>query len=72
MKRLDLIFLKVFLYSLPLVTIIGIFSYFYGLGMFKEIPGNFNLLYNFSGLIFAIWMPMQQLIRNEQRLYNSE
>ncbi|MHB8067831.1 MAG: hypothetical protein ACYDIC_08020 [Desulfobaccales bacterium] len=24
--------------------------------MFKEIPGNFKLLYNFSGLIFAIWM----------------
>ncbi len=56
MKRWDSIFLKVFLYGLPMVIILGIFSYAYGLGRFQGFAGNFRLLYNFSGLIFAIWM----------------
>ncbi len=56
MKRLDSIFLKVFLYGLPLVIILAIFSYRYGLGRFQGLAGNFKLLYNFSGLVFAIWM----------------
>ena len=56
MKRWDTIFLKVFLYGLPMVIILGIFSYAYGLGRFQGFAGNFRLLYNFSGLIFAIWM----------------
>lgn len=56
MKRWDSIFLKVFLYGLPMVIILAIFSYSYGLGKFQGLAGNFKLLYNFSGLVFAIWM----------------
>lgn len=56
MKRLDSILLKVLLYGLPLVIILAIFSYCYGLGIFNQATGNVKLLYNFAGLIFALWM----------------
>ncbi|MEW6659888.1 MAG: hypothetical protein AB1424_14615 [Thermodesulfobacteriota bacterium] len=56
MKRLDSILLKVFLYGLPLVIMLAIFTYSYGLGVFNQIAGKLKLLYNFAGLAFALWM----------------
>lgn len=56
MKKLDSILLKSFLYGLPLVVMLGIFSYYYGLGIFSQATGKIKFLYNFAGLIFAIWM----------------
>jgi len=35
---------------------LGIFSYFYGLGIFNQATGKVKFLYNFVGLIFALWM----------------
>lgn len=56
MKRLDSILLKVFLHGLPLVIILAFFSYFYSSGMINQAVGNVKLIYNFAGLIFALWM----------------
>jgi hypothetical protein len=56
MKRWDSILLRVFLSGLPLVIILGIFSYFYGMDIFKGPQGLVKLLYNCAGLVFAIWM----------------
>jgi hypothetical protein len=56
MKRIDSIILKVFLYGLPIVIILSIFSYVYNLESLNRATGNVKILYNFAGLIFALWM----------------
>jgi hypothetical protein len=56
MKRWDSILLKAFLYGLPLVIILSIFSYFYGLEILNRVPDKIKLLYNFAGLVLALWM----------------
>jgi len=56
MKRWDSIILKIFLYGLPIVIILAIFTYSYGLGMFNQVTGKLKILYNFSGLTLALWM----------------
>ncbi len=56
MKRLDSILLKVFLYGLPAVVALAVFSYSYGLGIINHAAGHVKLLYNFAGFIFAFWM----------------
>jgi hypothetical protein len=56
MSRLDSILLKVFLCGLPLVIILAVFTYFYSLGTINQNAGNVKLIYNFAGLVFALWM----------------
>jgi hypothetical protein len=52
MKRLDTIFLKIFLYGLPVVAMLAIFSYFYSTGIVSYAA----FLNSFAGLVFAVWM----------------
>ncbi|MDD2901429.1 MAG: hypothetical protein PHU44_03250 [Syntrophales bacterium] len=56
MKRWDSILLKVFLYGLPAVIILAIFSYSYGLGKHSQISDKLTLLNGFVGLTLALWM----------------
>jgi hypothetical protein len=57
MKRLDPILLKVFLYGLPLVAGLGVFSYFYSVGVVKH-GGYVSFLNSFAGLAIAVWMTL--------------
>lgn len=55
MKKSDALLLKIFLYGLPAVVALAVLFHAYE----PEIAGrgaSLKLLYNFSGLIFAVWM----------------
>lgn len=56
MKKIDAIVLKVFLYGLPAVVVLGIFAYPYTLETINRAAGHVRLLYNLSGLVFAVWI----------------
>jgi hypothetical protein len=56
MKRLDAILLKSFLYGLPMVIMLAIFSYLYRLGDINQSSDILKLLYNFSGFVLGLWM----------------
>jgi hypothetical protein len=56
MKKADSLLLKAFLYGLPAVIVFAVFSYFYSLGILNHAASSLKLLYNFSGLVLAIWM----------------
>jgi len=58
MKRLDSLLLKVFFYGLPVVIILAVFAYLHGLKGIGHDAGPVKMLYNFSGLIFALWMTL--------------
>lgn len=58
MKRLDSMLLKVFLYGLPVVAVLAIFSYFYSAGVVNHDTGYARLLNSFGGLVFAMWMTL--------------
>jgi hypothetical protein len=56
MKRFDSMLLKVFLYGLPGVLVLAVFSYFYSSGVVNHAYVYFRLLNSFAGLVFAVWM----------------
>jgi hypothetical protein len=56
MKKVDSIVLKAFLYGLPAVIVLAVFSYPYNLETINRAASHVKLLYNFAGLIFAAWM----------------
>ena len=56
MKKIDQIVLRVFLYGLPIVIIMAIISSFYDHNSIVSKPYFFQLYYNFSGLVFGVWM----------------
>jgi hypothetical protein len=56
MKRFDSMLLKVFLYGLPGVLVLAVFSYSYSSGVVSHAYIYFRLLNSFAGLVFAIWM----------------
>jgi hypothetical protein len=56
MKRFDSMLLKVFLYGLPGVLVLAVFSYFYSSGVVNHAYVYFRLLNSFAGFVFAVWM----------------
>lgn len=56
MKKIDKIVLKIFLYGLPVAIGLAIFSSCFDHRTIIEKPEFIQTLYNFSGLIFGIWM----------------
>lgn len=56
MKKLDSILLKVFLYGLPAVIVMGAFSYYNHETLQHATVGCFRYLNNLTGLSFALWM----------------
>ena len=48
--------LKFFVHGLPVVAVLGIFSYFYNAGVVNHETGYARLLNGLAGLIFAMWM----------------
>lgn len=56
MKRFDSVLLRVFLYVLPLVAILAVFSYFYSIGVVKHGDNYVGFLNSFAGFVFAVWM----------------
>ena len=57
MKKLDAIFLKVFLYGLPAVIVFAVFSY-YNQGTLHHNAGYLKYLNGLTGLVFAFWMTL--------------
>lgn len=58
MKKLDSILLKVFLFGLPAVIALAVFTYSYHVGIVDRAASYVKLLYNFAGLVFAFWMTL--------------
>ncbi|MFH1079821.1 MAG: hypothetical protein V1766_06115 [Pseudomonadota bacterium] len=58
MKRFDSMLLKVFLYGLPLVALLAVFSYLYSAGVVSHDTVYARLLNSFAGLVFAMWMTL--------------
>jgi hypothetical protein len=56
MKRFDAMLLKVFLYGLPGVLILAVFSYSYSSGVVNHAYVSFRLVNSLAGLVFAVWM----------------
>jgi hypothetical protein len=56
MKKTDSVLLKIFLYGLPLIIILAIFSYSYDFETSASASNYIKCLYNFAGIIFASWM----------------
>jgi hypothetical protein len=56
MKRMDSVLLRIFLYGLPLIILLAIFSYSYDSETSASAGIYINLLYNFAGIMFASWM----------------
>ncbi|VBB07124.1 Hypothetical protein LUCI_2368 [Lucifera butyrica] len=56
MKKLDSLLLKVFLYGLPLIIVLAVFSYLHDSGIIASAYSYLEHLYNFAGFMFALWM----------------
>lgn len=56
MKIFDSILLRVFLYGLPIIVILAIFSYSCDFRTIDSASTYIRLLYNFAGIMFASWM----------------
>jgi len=56
MKRVDSILLRIFLYGLPLIVLLAIFSYSYNVETSVSAASYVTMIYNFAGIMFAIWM----------------
>lgn len=56
MKKIDLFLLKVFLFGLPIIVLLGIFSHSYDFETATAVEGYIAQLYDFAGLMFAVWM----------------
>jgi hypothetical protein len=56
MKRYDSTLLRVFLYGLPLVAVVAVFSYVYGSRGAGHAHAFLGFLNGLAGLIFAVWM----------------
>lgn len=56
MKRVDQIVAKVFLYGLPIAVILAVFASFINPNNLSSYSSLVRSLYNFSGLIFGLWM----------------
>jgi len=56
MKKIDLVLLKIFLYGLPLIIALAIFSYSYDFETSVSASNYIKYLYNFAGIMFASWM----------------
>lgn len=70
MKKLDSILLKVFLFGLPAVIALAVFTHTYHEGIVNRAASYIKLLYNFAGLIFAFWSMLSLYI--SVRLMTSE
>lgn len=58
MKRFDSILLKVFLYGLPALAALAVFTYLYSTGVVSHDTGYARLMNSFAGLVFAMWMTL--------------
>ncbi len=58
MKKADSLLLKVFLYGLPAVVALDVFSRAYNPETVQYAGSHLKFLYNFSGLVFAVWMTL--------------
>jgi len=56
MKKMDSILLKIFLYGLPLIVLLAIFSYSYNAETSVSAANYVTMIYNFAGIMFATWM----------------
>lgn len=56
MKRFDSVLLRIFLYGMPLIFLLAIFSYSYDSVPPASASNYIKLLDNFSGLMFMSWM----------------
>ncbi|MBP2652474.1 MAG: hypothetical protein H6Q73_43 [Firmicutes bacterium] len=56
MKKIDSALLKFFIYGLPLIILLAIFSYSYDLQAFPPTSDYLITLYNFAGIMLALWM----------------
>ena len=56
MRKTDSIVLKVFIYGLPIAVLMGVFASFINPDTITSQPWMIAKLYNFSGLIFGLWM----------------
>ena len=58
MKKVDPRLLKVFLYGLPVVAVLAIFSYSYSSGAIQHDTSYARFLNGFAGVVFAMWMTL--------------
>lgn len=56
MKKFDSVLLKVFLYGLPMVALLAIFSYYYSAEAVQCGSAYVRLLNGLTGLVLALWM----------------
>lgn len=56
MKKIDLCLLRMFLYGLPVIGLLLFFSHSYNYETATADGGFIAQLYNFAGLMFAVWM----------------
>lgn len=56
MNRADSILVKVFLYGLPSIAILGVFSYSYNTGIIDHDTGAAQFFNMLAGLLYATWM----------------
>lgn len=56
MKNFDSVLLRIFLYGLPIIVILAIFSYSYDYETIDSASNYIKLIYNFAGIMFASWM----------------
>ncbi len=56
MKTIDKLVLKVFLYGLPIAILMALGASFFNAETIGSQPGYLQALYNFSGLVFGLWM----------------
>jgi len=56
MKKIDLLLLRVFLYGLPIIVLMAIFTHSYDYETAANAGSYVNQLYNFAGFMFGAWM----------------
>lgn len=56
MKKFDSVLLRIFLYGLPLIILLAIFSYSYNFEAIDSSGNYIKLIYNFAGIMFGSWM----------------
>lgn len=56
MKNIDSALLRIFLYGLPGIVVLAVFSYSYDFETIDSASSYIRLIYNFAGIMFASWM----------------
>jgi hypothetical protein len=56
MKKIDSFLLKIFIYGLPLIILLAIFSYSYNFEANASSGSYLEMIYDFAGIMFGSWM----------------